>query len=49
MMALGLGLMTFARGEVDFLLYSILITSGVAWCMTLFNTVISHYSSNDAE
>ncbi len=49
MMALGLGLMTFARNQFDFLLYAGLIVSGVAWCMTLFNTIISHYSADDAE
>ncbi len=49
MMALGLGLMTFARHQFDFLLYAGLTVSGVARCMTLFNTIISHYSSDDAE
>jgi hypothetical protein len=48
-MIFGLGVMTYATGIASFLLLSIVLASGVAWCMTLFNTIVASSATDNNE
>lgn len=49
MMVFGLGAMTYATGVMSFLLLSIILASGIAWCMTLFNTIVASSATDNNE
>lgn len=49
MMAIWLGGMTYVETVWPFLLYSIVLASGIARCMTLFNIIITSYTKEQNE